>query len=614
MRNLFLPLFLVTAILPVNSHSQDTPYVKLCGVENIEFPTGTKKKFEPLVDDAAAGEVAIKLGEDASITEMPGLVKLRSYTFLAEIDGNVARAASDDCAATRIHKDYLITAAHCVDDVEVAFSLFYGVSNTKSSRRGVARVNTVLCHRGYEQINHLHNDIALIDISSPQLADLRNLIDIVDIVNVEDHAEKDLIVTGWGSETPFDDSNLLKSNRLKKGTMKIDWVGPSNIVAVPKSGAICSGDSGGPVYVDVGGDKKLVGVVSAQLTPKGQLQCEQANRGVFTNVASYQNWIENIINNPIEDADIVGFRAMKKEQISSASEAEKKDAKLAIGKYVNSHDFKAFSEDVYKEPWPEGLYIVNGDVPISDLKGLVNFYLGMVAEDDPDDDRYAIRRIKSYDVNGIGSEDDDIWTNIEKTSITYCVSHKFDGKYEDIRRAMDNATVSWEQAADVDFIEKVLPKGSCNNRNEDVVFNVSPVDVDGAYWARAFFPSYYRNSRAKAALNIDKIAMDLPVDDEGNFNLSGLLRHELHHILGGRHEHIRPENGLCHESSNWRGITDYDGYSVSNYPQCGGLGDRAMRLSELDKQGVACIYGPAVGFSFDPMKYGIDPKTCYKPN
>jgi len=110
--------------------------------------------------------------------------------------------------------------------------------------------------------------------------------------------------------------------------------------------------------------------------------------------------------------------------------------------------------------------------------------------------------------------------------------------------------------------------------------------ISGAdYLARAFFPNDQRSSRN---VLIDTTAFQ----QQSNPTLTGILRHELGHTLGFRHEHTRPEAGTCFEDNNWRALTPYDSKSVMHYPQCNGKGDRTLNLTDMDIQGAVSLYGP----------------------
>jgi hypothetical protein len=134
----------------------------------------------------------------------------------------------------------------------------------------------------------------------------------------------------------------------------------------------------------------------------------------------------------------------------------------------------------------------------------------------------------------------------------------------------------------LNFVHASAQDGNCNRRNKNVVFNVRQVTTN-QYLARAFFPSTSRSGREILVAS----------SSFGNINpwtLTGVLRHELGHTIGLRHEHTRPESGTCFEDNNWRALTAYDSSSVMHYPQCNGSQNGDLVLTTLDKTGAAALY------------------------
>jgi hypothetical protein len=182
-------------------------------------------------------------------------------------------------------------------------------------------------------------------------------------------------------------------------------------------------------------------------------------------------------------------------------------------------------------------------------------------------------------VNGVDAK----WSNTAKLNLTYCVSSTFGTNYTKVVNAMSQAAGAWENAANIEFIHKSAQDSSCTASNTNVVFDVRP--VSGApYLARAFFPNY---SRSQRNILIDSSAFGTI----SPYTLAGVLRHELGHALGFRHEHTRPEAGTCFEDNDWRALTTYDAASVMHYPQCSGTNNGDLVLTGRDREGAAALYG-----------------------
>jgi hypothetical protein len=217
-----------------------------------------------------------------------------------------------------------------------------------------------------------------------------------------------------------------------------------------------------------------------------------------------------------------------------------------------------------------GHYIVEGDIVIPTREMLQDYF---EAAHQPG--ALAIQQSWGFDTR---------WSDTEKVNLSYCVSTAFGSNYDLVKTAMATAAADWEHAGYVNFVHRSEFDGSCEG-NGNVLFDVRPTSGQD-YLARAFFPNWFSWDRH---LFIDSTAFASIVP------MAGILRHELGHVLGFVHEHIRPEaspTGDCGEIAFWRGVTSYDPSSVMHYMQCGpSTVSASYPLSPQDEQGIALVYG-----------------------
>jgi len=248
----------------------------------------------------------------------------------------------------------------------------------------------------------------------------------------------------------------------------------------------------------------------------------------------------------------------------------------------DDYTYDEFRRMVWQEP-DTGYYIVDGDELVEDEAGLRAYYDAVLAPASGDGTGDIASTRHGLAVNRINGADDR-WTSSRAQNLTYCVSSaSFGSRYQTVVNAMANAAAAWENVSGVNYVHDSSQDGNCNAGNSAELFDVRQVSGQ-PYTARAFFPS---NGRSQREVLIDSTAFG----NLGRITLTGVLRHELGHTLGFRHEHIRPgAGGVCPEGGSYRALTTYDSASVMHYPQCNGSNSGDLRITSRDASGAASLY------------------------
>jgi secreted trypsin-like serine protease len=237
-------------------------------------------------------------GTGWAIADAPWQVALVSASSVSDYDGHF-------CGGSIINSYWILSAAHCLEDVAAGDIVVAAGSSTLGSELSGRTVDRIVRHPGYNS-SSFRNDIALLRLASPLT--FSETISAIRIAERKPRVNTEATITGWGSTwmssgggpplnyygTPqfpedlhgamlrvLSDSTCGRSfSNYHKPTMLCSG-SPGYFIDS------CQGDSGGPLVTGSGENSVLAGITSFG---RG---CAWTTPGVYTNVAGYTQWIRS---------------------------------------------------------------------------------------------------------------------------------------------------------------------------------------------------------------------------------------------------------------------------------------------------------------------------------
>nr|AFN01660.1 chymotrypsin-like protease [Solen grandis] len=224
------------------------------------------------------------------------------------------------CGGSLISRNFVLTAAHCIDDFESIFKadfgshvqLSFGTNDCSGNSARISRhPKRIIKHEGFGKGWKYVSDIALIELDSPiEYPADKSIVPICIMDNAFNHKKyfegKRKVDTTYGRAAGCGNSNNsplkevmipyisqedCEESFIKSGiSLAVTNVTFCAGFTIPRVGDVCEGDSGGALVMADETRWIQTGIVSS-----GK-RCDRGHPSYFTNVGMFYDWIDKITN------------------------------------------------------------------------------------------------------------------------------------------------------------------------------------------------------------------------------------------------------------------------------------------------------------------------------
>ncbi len=247
----------------------------------------------PMVLMSAFSWSSATLVEGSENRIIGGVDSSEAYPWMVSI-----QRGSHFCGGVLIAKDWVLTAAHCLDDkMAEELTLYIGLESLSFAAGGdIRKADWILLHPDYNDSLY-YSDLALIKLNQSATKTPIDILSRADTLALQQNEQ--LRILGWGVTDSGSTSRVLQEvdvsyqrDAICNSTYPINSIGDywdRSFCAGEVSGGkdSCQGDSGGPILVKANNEWALSGLVSW-----GSGCAEPGLYGVYTEVSAMVDWIE----------------------------------------------------------------------------------------------------------------------------------------------------------------------------------------------------------------------------------------------------------------------------------------------------------------------------------